>query len=102
MQKFSWPSIAAIIVILVGLSEVSKTPIENDAVPSKKYEAVAPGEAGTKMALAEILQRLRESGYKTILGFEFENGTFEVKGRKTDGSHFLIHVDPDSGEIVDE
>lgn len=62
---------------------------------------VAATEANQGMSIARIQEKLTAAGYTKIEKIERERKDFEVKATDKNGKRVKLHVDPQTGDVID-
>lgn len=62
---------------------------------------VAATEAKQGMSIARIHEKLTAAGYTKIEKIERERKDFEVKATDKNGKRVKLHVDPQTGDVID-
>ena len=61
----------------------------------------APGAQRPWLSIPQVHQRLEAAGYGNIEKIERERGDYEVKATNRNGERVKLHVNPQTGEVLD-
>jgi hypothetical protein len=83
------------IVSVLALGVLSAPTFARDAGP-------AAGAERQWLSIPQVHARLEAAGYRNIEKIEREHGSYEVKATDRNGERIRLHVNPQTGEIVDQ